>query len=208
MLLELLFRFVLVIFAIIGLIWQEFLLTYQGTLFYHAVMTLLIALVPDLISKMTKYNLTIELRSAFLIFIILAQLLGEIFDFFNRFFWWDKMLHFISAFFITLIGYAIVYINAKSGRQQPYRMGLAFASTFAVSFSIGIATIWEIFEYLMDTYWDMNMQKSGLIDTMEDLIFCVIGSLFACYIIVYGKKKDRPHLFALAVDRLVDANTD
>ena len=41
-----------------------------------------------------------------------------------------------------------------------------------------IGVIWEIFEFSLDYVIGLNMQKSGLVDTMGDLIVNSIGSLF------------------------------
>ncbi|MEA3323353.1 MAG: hypothetical protein U9Q12_03965, partial [Patescibacteria group bacterium] len=52
-----------------------------------------------------------------------------------------------------------------------------FVALFAVCFSMAVAVVWEIFEYVMDIGFGTNMQKSGLVDTMEDLIVATIGAL-------------------------------
>ncbi len=51
---------------------------------------------------------------------------------------------------------------------------------FSVSFSLAVGVLWEIFEFLIDLIFGLNMQKSGLVDTMSDLIVdflgaCVVG---------------------------------
>jgi len=51
-----------------------------------------------------------------------------------------------------------------------------FIALFAFMFAIGIGVLWEIFEFFMDQIFGMNMQKSGLIDTMWDLIVDVLGA--------------------------------
>lgn len=44
---------------------------------------------------------------------------------------------------------------------------------------MAIGGIWEIFEFAMDQVFGMNMQKSGLIDPMWDLIVDALGPLFS-----------------------------
>lgn len=39
-----------------------------------------------------------------------------------------------------------------------------------------MGVVWEIFEFTMDQLFDLNMQKSGLVDTMWDLIVDTVGS--------------------------------
>jgi hypothetical protein len=59
--------------------------------------------------------------------------------------------------------------------------------TFCVAITVGAT--WEVFEFLMDRTFGLNMQKSGLMDTMGDLIVDAIGALFAAvsgYIFLRG----------------------
>jgi hypothetical protein len=50
---------------------------------------------------------------------------------------------------------------------------------FCVGLSIG--TLWEIFEFTMDQTFGMNMQKSGLVDTMKDLIIDTAGAAIGAF---------------------------
>ena len=61
---------------------------------------------------------------------------------------------------------------------------------FAIAVTVG--AMWEIFEFLMDLWFGLNMQKSGLTDTMGDLIVDVIGAGIASWIgYAYLRGKDR-----------------
>ena len=70
--------------------------------------------------------------------------------------------------------------------------------TFALAVSVG--TIWEIFEFLMDWFFGLNMQKSGLIDTMTDLLINASGAAIAA-LIGYFYVRDEDSLFARRVIR-------
>ena len=56
----------------------------------------------------------------------------------------------------------------------------SFIALFVFSFSQMIAILWEIFEFSMDILFNLNMQKSGLIDTMGNLIIFFISSAIYC----------------------------
>ncbi len=197
------FRAVLVLLALAGLFRGDLIEVHQGSLLYHALMTLAISFIPDLIRKKARIYITPGFRYVFLIFVFLAQFLGEIADLFNRVIWWDNMLHFISAFTITLIGYIASYLISDNDGTYDL-MSIGAASLFALAFSVALGSLWEIFEYIVDVAFDFNMQKSGLVDTMEDLIFCVAGSFIACLIYIPDKKKN---FFARkAVEDFVDQN--
>jgi uncharacterized membrane protein YjdF len=57
-----------------------------------------------------------------------------------------------------------------------------FVAFFAFLFALGMGALWEIFEFGMDRFFGMNMQKemlgdpSGLTDTMWDLIVDTLGA--------------------------------
>lgn len=57
-----------------------------------------------------------------------------------------------------------------------------FNILFAASLVTNFLVMWEVFEYGMDTYLDLNMQKDGIKDTMEDILIgklgCAIVSIF------------------------------
>jgi len=48
---------------------------------------------------------------------------------------------------------------------------------FAFVFAIAFGTLWEMFEFGTDQLFGTNTQKSGLTDTMWDLIVNSIGAL-------------------------------
>ena len=199
------FRLVLVILSVAGLIWPDFIETYQASLTYHALMTLAITYIPDLLRATTKIYIIPEFRFIYLVYVFVSQFLGEIADLYVTISWWDKMAHLISAFFITIIGYVVVYLMTDD-KVTGRRVSLTFATIFAFSFSAMKGVLWEVFEYLMDVAFRLNMQKSGLVDTMEDFIVCVAGSLLACIIYIYETKKKRPAFVSRCINRFVETN--
>jgi len=75
-----------------------------------------------------------------------------------------------------LIGFLLVYIlNNASGVTVV--MSPFFVAFFALCFAVTCGVVWEVFEYLMDVIAGTNMQKSGLHDTMGDLIINIGGAL-------------------------------
>ncbi len=65
--------------------------------------------------------------------------------------------------------------------------------TFALAVTVG--TIWEFFEFLMDWFFGLNMQKSGLVDTMTDLLINATGAAIAA-LIGYFYVRDEDSLLA------------
>ena len=110
------------------------------------------------------------------VFIYASLFLGEVRGYYVRFWWWDLVLHTSSGFLLGILGFLLVYVlNEKEEFELDLNAG--FVALFAFAFAIAFGTFWEVFEFLMDSTFGTNMQKSGLVDTMWDLIVNSFGAL-------------------------------
>jgi len=137
---------------------------------------LLLTFAPALIERRLRVVLPVEFTLLTCIVLFASFVLGEVQDFYERVWWWDLALHGLSAVLIGFTGFLAVYVFHMTERIKikPFHVA-AFTFGFAVTFG----TLWEIFEFLMDWYVGTNMQKSGLVDTMTDLIINFFGALIA-----------------------------
>src|SRR5690606_1819277 len=117
------------------------------------------------------------------------------------------MLHGFSSVAMGFLGFLILYILYAKNRLETKPVWMAL---FAFTFAVAAGALWEIFEFAMDQFFNLTMQKSGLMDTMGDLILNALGAFvtsFAGYFYLKGKKmgffrhliqrfgKENPHLF-------------
>ncbi|MEK6909235.1 MAG: hypothetical protein AABX23_04245 [Nanoarchaeota archaeon] len=102
--------------------------------------------------------------------------LGELRGYYSSFWWWDLGLHTITGVIIGLVGFLILLILYRNRNIVAAPGSIAI---FSFSLAAAIGGIWEIFEFGMDQFFGLNMQKSGLVDTMGDLIVNNIGALFS-----------------------------
>ncbi len=142
---------------------------------FVSVLTLVLALMPLFVRKL-KVTLPTEIELIIVLFIYATLFLGEVQDFYLRFWWWDILLHGFSAIVFGFIGFTILYfmVNKHKLNARPWAIAI-----FSFSFAIAIGVLWEIFEFSMDQIFGFSMQKSGLVDTMSDLIVDALGALFA-----------------------------
>ena len=135
--------------------------------------TLGLSMTPLFVASRLDIRLPSSLTALAVVFVFATLFLGEVFDFYTRLWWWDIALHGLSAVGFGIAGFLFVFILFEGDRYAapPWAMGL-----LAASIGIMIGVLWEIFEFAMDQIFGMNMQKSGLLDTMSDLIVDVIGS--------------------------------
>lgn len=147
----------------------------------HAIVafgSFLLTLIPVILGKNFKVSLPISYQVILLIFIFCAQFLGELVDYYQKFWWWDILLHTSSGVLLGYVGFLLVYI-LNVADEVSITMSPIFVAFFSLTFAIFCGAVWEIFEFSMDNFFGLNMQKSGLIDTMWDLIVDTIGALIA-----------------------------
>lgn len=144
--------------------------------FFNSGLTLFVAYLPNILKRRWNIVYPNEIWIVTLLFVMCALIFGEIFNFYYAFWWWDAALHTLSGFVIALVAFIIV---KQLNEAIDIRVTLSpfFVALFAVSFSMAVGVVWEIFEFSMDQFFGTAMQKSGLVDTMWDLIVCTIGSV-------------------------------
>jgi len=161
------------VFAVLGQRWFTAFLTS---------MIIAITFFPVLVERRFRIHIPPEFQLAAIGFVFASLFLGEIRDYYTRFWWWDMVLHTTSGFLLGILGFLLAHIMNQTEKLQVH-MNPAFAAFFAFLFALGVSTLWEIFEFTMDSLFGMNMQKpmlndpSGLTDTMWDLIVDAIGAL-------------------------------
>lgn len=154
-------------------------------------MTMFLTFLPTLVERKWHVHYPTEFEFGIMTFIFMSLILGSVYSFYERYSWWDVFLHTISGVIIGLIGFSMVYILNK-GSITKVHLSPSFIALFSFSFAISIGVIWEIYEYSMDWFLGWNMQRSGLNDTMSDLIVDSIGALAIAilgYLYLKGKIK-------------------
>lgn len=166
----------LLIFAIV----RDVLLKEYDAIFIIA-LTLVLTFYPNILEKRFRVYLPSSIQVIITLFIFAAQYLGEINNFYDKFWWWDLMLHTTSGFVLGIIGFMFVYLLNKN-YDTNVTLSPFFIALFAFSFAVMIGALWEIYEFGMDRLLGLNMQNfrglgaDGLVDTMLDLIVDSIGA--------------------------------
>jgi hypothetical protein len=139
-----------------------------------------------------------------MIFAFFAVYLGSYLNFYERFGWWDVILHFTSGILIGLVSIITVsyFVTIKFGKYTK-KSDILFLVIVGLLASISVAVFWEFYEYLYDYLFDGNMQRGivienadkfeieryvrksgrfidiGLQDTMQDMFLAVLGAIVA-----------------------------
>lgn len=179
-----LIRSLLIIAVLLGFYEKNWMVIFVSSL------TLFLTFLPLIIKRRYEINLPPELEIIIIIFLYASIFLGEVHGYYTRFWWWDSVLHFFSGMALGFAGFLILYILYKKEKLKASPLTIAI---FAFCFALALGALWEIFEFGMDSFFGLDMQRSrnlenvygecdtrlGVIDTMVDLILDAIGALIA-----------------------------
>lgn len=191
-----------------------------------SLLSLMLVFLPYLTERVLLLRISMDLKAVYWFLVIGGPVLGNVYRFYHYIRPWDKLLHMLSGFLAAAVGYALPDLLLK---EKPGKM---FKCLFAVSFSVAIGGIWEIYEYLLDVFFKMDMQNDtvitgfssymlgdvpgtigavenietvsingkpfekgyidiGLIDTMRDMIQCLMGSVLCMLTAAFQKPGSR-----------------
>ena len=141
---------------------------------FLCLLTLVLLIVPSFLQVALRIELPTMLEITMLIFIFAAEILGEIFNFYSIFPFWDTVLHTLNGFLAAAIGLSLVRLLNKSDRLLIYLSPL-FTSIVAFCFSMTIGVFWEFFEFSMDRFLGFDMQKDTVIHTISSVMLNPTG---------------------------------
>lgn len=153
---------------------------------------IIVVFIPVILEKVANVRIPRALEIAFVGFCFSGLVLGDLFDFYGKFIWWDILLHGISGVMLGILGYVILsaFMDLKKGKVS---VRPVLAAVWIISFALAVGALWEIFEYIADGIFGLNSQqyltstgtfdestplkgREALRDTMEDLILGFIGA--------------------------------
>lgn len=162
----------------------------------------LILFIPNIANKIFKINISESMKFVFLTFIFIAQLLGSIVHFYNLISWFDSFTHFVSGVLSGLFSLQLLVLFDKYNSKHKI-----FNILFSVAFTLMVACFWEMFEFGSDIifgYDAQNVLKTGVVDTMKDMICAFFGCLLflTCYIydILFSKNNLRKIIYNIKRD--------
>ena len=142
----------------------------------------IVAFLPMLLGHRMHVRIPPEFELLAVIFVYASLYLGEVHNYYIKYWWWDILLHTGSGLILGIFGFLLVYV-INEHEDLEMHMKPSFVGLFAFMFALGMGTLWEITEFAVDQLLGMDTQGGSLIDTMSDLIVDGIGALI---ISIYG----------------------
>ncbi len=173
---------------------------------FNATLALLVTYMPNFLSKKHLLYIPSDIQVIIITFVFASLYLGEMRAFYYRFWWWDTMLHTFSSIILGFIGFILIYF-LNHEEDIDLLLSPLFIAIFAFNFAVSIGVVWEIFEFSMDSFFALNMQKTGLVDTMWDLIADCVGGGIAAYFGYNYLKRGLPSYFEKAARKVLISNS-
>ena len=131
-------------------------------------LSLVLLILPSIISRRLKIVLPDTLEIVILLFIFAAEILGELNSFYVRVPHWDTMLHTINGFLCAAIGFALVDMMNRNDRFT-FQLSPLYLAIVSFCFSMTVGVLWEFFEFSGDYFLGMDMQKDTIVHAIHSV---------------------------------------
>ena len=109
--------------------------------------------------------------------------------------WYDALIHVMGGFILAMVGYDLFHVLSQA---QDSKVEIIFV----LGFQALLGTIWELFEFGMDTIVGSNSQsyfddisqqyfvgQRALYDTMTDFLYNTLGAILCILVLIWVRKK-------------------
>ncbi len=161
---------------------------------HYFIVTFIFTYSNNISGKWFHFRFSDFINSFISIFVFLSQILGRVYEFYIIFSFWDIFLHTLAGILFYYIGQELIlYFNHQSIKQ-------GIVIFFCICFSLAMGVLWELFEFIFDQVFHMNMQGArglvgvdAILDTMSDLVVLTMGAFLSAlfnYVrrILYSRK--------------------
>jgi hypothetical protein len=153
--------------VLVILVRQIILRNYEAA--FLCILTILLLYVPSWLQVKLHIELPPPLEISIFCFIFAAEILGEIHAFYTKVPNWDTMLHTLNGFLAAAVGFSMVLL-LNDDERLTFDLSPFFLALMAFCFSMTIGVLWEFYEFAVDRFLCMDMQK----DTVVNSIYSVM----------------------------------
>ena len=136
---------------------------------FVCVLVLVLFMLPFFVQKNFGIRLPSMLEIIILLFIFAAEILGELQSYFIQYPNWDTMLHTTNGFLCAAFGFSLIDILNRNSKVK-FTLSPLYVALAAFCFSMTIGVLWEFFEFGMDRFFHLDMQKDTVVNTISSVM--------------------------------------
>jgi len=148
-----------------------------------------VMLIPNVIEKIFDFKIDNSIKTLYLIFIFFAHFLGTIVNLYYKIEIYDKIMHTFSGVMTGFLGFIILVKSKKYNYKSIW-----YNILYIIAITCMVAVMWEMFEFTSDRIFNKDAQrviKTGVNDTMIDMIVAFLGSCMVSLLYLYESKIKR-----------------
>ena len=138
-------------------------------------LTLFLFTLPSFLERTIRIEIPDTLEVIILLFIFAAEILGEIQAYYIQYPYWDTMLHTLNGFLCAAIGFSLLDILNRNEKLK-FSLSPVYLAVVAFCFSMTIGVLWEFFEFAMDQFFLLDMQKDTVVHAIGSVMLDPAGS--------------------------------
>jgi len=190
-------RFMLVL-AFVGAYFND-----RPLVLFVSILAFVVTFLPKILHKKLGVKIPADFEIMIILFIYGTLFFGEVRGFYARFWWWDVLLNLGASIALGLVGLTILYVLYKDEKLDASPLVI---SIFTFTFAVAAGTIWEFFEFSLDTFLNTDLQQTLVKDTMIDLITNAVGALFVAITGYIYLKEGKRNLLSKLIVNFVEKN--
>ena len=136
---------------------------------FLCVLTMGLFMMPSVLERKLDIDLPNTLEIIILLFIYAAEILGEIGAYYVTYPYWDTVLHTLNGFLCAAIGFSLLDILNRHSRARIHLSPL-YLAIVAFCFSMTVGVVWEFFEFTMDQFFLLDMQKDSVVQSIGSVL--------------------------------------
>ena len=136
---------------------------------FICLLVLILFILPFFIQQNFGIQLPTTLEIIILLFILAAEILGELEGYFITYPNWDTMLHTTTGFLCAATGFALIDILNRNSRIK-FQLSPIYVALAAFCFSMTVGVLWEFFEFGMDRLFHLDMQKDTVVQSITSVM--------------------------------------
>ena len=157
------------LFGLLSIIYVKF--TTNATFsYFYCLATVPFSMLPVILTLKFRWKFNLPFYIFFSAY-TLGPILGAVYNIYYLTTWFDDLLHMMAGTVFAVVGAYFAVILNKHQKTSPL-----FAALFGVLFSMGVAVVWEFFEFSADMLLSSDMQADTVITTIVTKITATDGS--------------------------------
>ncbi len=144
---------------------------------------------PYLLELILRRRLSNTLLFAYQIYMIVAGIVGAVFDLYYEVFWYDLFVHTIMGYIAAMLG---IFVISKCTTYK--KLNVLSVILFCFTFSLAVELVWELLEWFSDIFLGQTAQGGAypgdiplVTDTMQDILCNFSGTILFITHFVIGK---------------------